>query len=344
MLRFPRRRRNLAIVLSPFQLICAQEAREKFCQGERNDLVIVDRRGPETPEYIQKQAELDGGWNKVVRVAEPERRGFRRFIIRLKNTGILLIRLGMGKGKVFLGDPYLNWFRILGNIFGDEVVWLDDGAASINVIEKFERKGLLQGPNETTPKFFSVFSSPDLERRTNGALMQNDLTLKRQCRNPKQTVSPKQAIFIGQWLSERSGVEQDEELHTFATYLKEFPDWEFTYISHRHESPAKLAEIAKLVPVKRFDRSIETALLESDTVPEMIVSWYSTALFTLKRLFPDVKVQAFQVPLTHSKPLQRSEWMRVYKVLDQQGVPIMGYLPNWQEMQFADQGSVDSGS
>lgn len=319
-------KRNIFIVLSPFQLICAQEAREKFCQGETNFLVIIDRNGPGTLEYVQKAAELDEVWDKVVRFREPRQKGLKRFLTRLNNTCRLLVKMGFGKGKVFLGDPYLNWFRYIGGVYGDEVIWLDDGAASINVIAKFEDEGLLAAPNQTTPKFFTVFSSPDLEARSNGAVMQNEMLVKRATRRKKQTIVANTAIFIGQWHSEKLGTPFTAELNEFLRWIRDFDGWDVTYVAHRHESKDKLNEISKVMTVKSYETSIETAFLHSEELPQVIISWYSTALFTLNRLFPEIEVISFQIPLNDICSRQRAELMRVYGALDGQGVEIKGRL------------------
>ena len=323
-------KRNLFFVLSPFQLMCAQEARERFCSGETNHLVFIDRNGPGTTEYTQKQNELDDKWDNVSQYREPRRRGFPRFLYRLRNTALILSRQGMRKGKVFLGDPYLNWFRYMGKIYGDEVIWLDDGAASINVIKKFLGLGLLRQSNATTPKFFTVFSSPELEQRTAGAVMQNDLQVWQRRRQSGQRIKPKSAIFIGQWLSERGGESQEDELTAFREGCKRYEGWDLTYISHRHESQEKLDEIRKVMPVKSYTRSIETELLQQEDIPELILSWYSTAMFTLGHLFPEIKREVLFVPLREANERQKAEWINVYEAMVAQGVACEAFT-QWSE-------------
>lgn len=314
------RKRNIFFVLSPFQLMCAQEAREKFCKSDINHLVFIDRNGPESAEYRQKQNELDDGWDKIFRYREPRRKGFKRFIRRLVNTSFIFMRHGIGKGKVFLGDAYLNWFRYLGNIYGEEVVWLDDGASSINVIKRFRGRGLLDQPNKTTPKYFTVFASPELEAQTSGAVMQNNLSMIQKRKVPGQVIRKKTGIFIGQWLSERGGVSQDEELEALFEGCKKYANWDLTYVSHRHESKKKLDQIREVMPVVSYTRSIETELLNQKELPEVVLSWYSTAIFTVGQIFPSIRREVLFVPLTEASDRQRTEWTNVYEAMTAQGV------------------------
>lgn len=307
---------NLFMVLSPLQLICAQEARERYCDGEKNHLIIIDRKGPTSSDYQQKTIECDDKWHSIMRLSEPPNKGLPRILKRFVNTANIFLQRGFFKGKVFLGDPYINWFRYIGKIYGNDVTWLDDGASSINVIDKFLPRGLLDAPNATTPKFFSIFATPELITTTGGAIIQNDLRYLKQRHERPQVVKKSSAIFIGQWLSERGGVAEDDEVAALRAALGKLGDWELTYVPHRHESQEKLARISEFMRIRRFDRSIEAELLNSPDLPEAIISWYSTALFTLRLLFPEIQVKSVMVPLGEANDRQKSEWMAVYSAIE----------------------------
>lgn len=325
MLMLHRTKKNLFIILNPFQLMCAQEARDKFCRGEDNYLVIIDRNGPASREYRQKNLVLDAAWTLVSRHSEPKKKSVLRIPVRLWNTFQIWKNMRGAKGKVFLRDPYLNWFRMLGRIFGDEVTWLDDGAASIFILPQFMAAGYLDAPNETTPKYFSVFSNPKIEAQSCGAVLRNEFSSLRTSRNPNQVVVPKKAFFIGQWLSERGGVKQDEELTVLTMAVGELSDWEIVYVPHRHESAEKLARIQEFMPVQAFEKSMEETLLSGEELPQLLISWYSTALFTLGQLLPECERLSIQVPLTAASDKQSSEWSLVYQALRDDDVEVLDY-------------------
>lgn len=323
------RSRNLFVVLSPLQLICAQEAREKFCLGEYNHLVIVNRNIIGSRDYKHKINELDEYWTKITEVSEPKNKGIMRFLIRIINTLIIFSRHGFSSGNVFLGDAYLNWFWLLGKLFGNEVTWLDDGASSINFLADFNARGFLNTPNKRTPKFFTIFASHGMVKNSNCAIVINNLEVfqRRRCLN--QIVQQKSMIFIGQWLSERGGVDQDAEVAILQSLMKKYQGWDVRYISHRHESSIKLEKIKDFMKVVEFERSIESSLLASSEVPEEIVSWYSSALFTLKPLLPKTKFSALKVPLEYASERQASEWLCVYDALEGIGIQIIDPSSDW---------------
>lgn len=317
--------RNLFFVQSPLQIICAQEARERYCRDEKNHLVIIDRQDRNSIDFSQKSNEIDNRWHQISRHREPRRRGFFRIFVRLWNTILITRKHGSGMGKVFLGDANLNWFRMLGKKFGTEVIWLDDGAASINVIKDYEKRGIFESTNPTTPRLFSLFASTELERRTKGAVQLNTLDYLRQTRKVNQTVAKKRAVFIGQWLSERGGVNEMAEMAVLKRACADLPEWDLSYIRHRHESSEKLHLISQLMPVVTYERSIEATYLQADEVPELIISWYSTALFTLNHLFPEVDILSLLVPLSDATPEQEKDWRSVYDALKETGVEIKDY-------------------
>ena len=323
------RSRNLFVVISPLQLICAQEAREKFCAGEDNHLVIVNRNAIGSRDYKQKVNELDSYWTKITEVSEPKSKGIKRFFVRIKNTLIIIVQHGLFRGKVFLGDAYLNWFRYLGKLFGQEVTWLDDGASSINIITQFAARGLLNSPNERTPKFFTIFANEQQVIKSNNAVVINKLEFFQRQRANGQYLEEKSMIFIGQWLSERGGVDQSKEVALLQSISKKYDGWKIQYVSHRHESAVKLTKIREFMNVVEFEKSIEATLLASSAVPEVIMSWYSSALFTLKPLLPQTDFSAIRVPLDDASERQSGEWLSVYGALESLDIKVIDPSRDW---------------
>lgn len=315
--------RNLFVALSPLQIICAREARENFCQGEQNHLVVIHRFSKTSKDYRHKLREVGEGWWKVTHLRETKRRGLARVFIRLWNTAYISVRHRCGSGKVFLGDPYIKWLAMLGFVFGDEVVWLDDGAASINILNKFTKSGKLCRPNKRTPKFFTIFASDQIIAKTNGAVVQNKLTTLRASQRADQRQKPQKALFIGQWLSERAGVAQEAELDNLFRFAKRLEGWDLIYAPHRHESAKKLALIAQHIKVVQFEDTIERTLLQAEVLPTLIASWYSSAIFTLARLYPEICYQSLQVPLNEATDQQITEWMCVYEAMKHIGVELI---------------------
>lgn len=312
---------NIFIVMSPFQIVCANEARDRYCSGESNHLVVIDGGSHGDHAFRQKTAEIDSNWTKVTRIADVKDRRQWRFILRLLKTFSIIRKNGWRRGKAFVGDPKKNWFRFVAILLGTEVIWLDDGASSINLLKKNLGKSILQSPNATTPKFFTIFGNPKLEKVTLGAVVQNDMRYS-VSKISNQSGSNGLIYFAGQWLSEMGVVSLKQELFT----LQEAVDWldpsRVIYIPHRHDSSLKLNEIAKICKVKALNCTLETYLGQEDQLPDAIVSWYSTALFTVKVLYPSIQLISIRVPLSSTQEKMHEEINNVYRNIKSLGIRV----------------------
>jgi len=315
--------RNLFFVMSPLQVICAQEAREAFCAGEENHLVIIDRTPPGTPDYDQKRIELDDKWHKVTSHSEAKSKGLARTVNRLWNSARIRWHHGGAKGKVILGDPKISWFAWLGRRYGTEVVWLDEGSQSITVLKEFFAKGLLTKPNATTPKFFTLFATDDMVAASGGSVVHNTLSQLRRIAAPTQQVDRTQALFLGQWISEYGLLTQDEELKAIAFAQDSLPDQQMTYACHRHDSAGKLAKIEPLMTVTRFEEAIERHLLQQAKVPGVIVSCCSGALLTLRRLYPELTYVAVRPDYDLADAAAQERLRNLYAAFETLGIEVI---------------------
>lgn len=315
--------RNIFIVLTPFQLICAQEAREEFCKEDCNHLIIIERRRKGTVEHTQIECELDKSWQLVTRHREQPKHNAFRILSRIKNTFKIIYLHGIKKGKVFLGDGRISWFRTLGRMLGTEVIWLDDGAATINIISDFKSKGLVNEPNSPIPKLYTIFANDALKIKSNGAIVKNNLRTLAKSRRGDQTVAEGKAMFIGQWLSEQGVIDVGYEVALLAKTREFFCNWEIKYICHRHEDSKKLNEIGDFFHVCSYKNSIERQLLKEKQVPELIISWYSTALFTLRELFPEARIVSIELPQSTIAIHQRKSIGNVYNVLKSLNIEVV---------------------
>lgn len=315
--------RNIFIVLTPFQLICAQEAREELCKGDCNHLIIIERRRKGTVEHTQIERELDKSWQLVTRHREQPNKNAFRIISRIKNTFKIIYLHGIKKGKVFVGDGRISWFRTLGRLLGTEVIWLDDGAATINIIRDFQSKGLVNESTSMTPRLYTIFGSDALKIKSNGAIIKNNLKILARSRRSDQTIAEGKAIFIGQWLSEQGVIDVGCEVALLDKARKYFCNWEIKYISHRHESSRKLSEISDFYHVYSYNNSIERQLLEEKQVPNLVISWYSTALFTLRELFPEARIVAIELPQSTISIHQRESIGNVYSALKSSNIEVV---------------------
>lgn len=75
------------------------------------------------------------------------------------------------------------------------------------------------------------------------------------------------------------------------------------YIPHRFESSIHLKKISQLgFEIKEFDHIIEIAFLEKNIYPKTIASFYSTALYTLSKIFPETNVDFYEIDESYLAP------------------------------------------
>mgnify|MGYP006092861025 CR=1 FL=1 len=84
-------KKNLFLVLNPFQLICAIEARSEFGDNANNILIILDREAKQHIAYRQISNLIDLNWHRVIRLNEPKNRGIWRNVLLFKNLIKMLI-------------------------------------------------------------------------------------------------------------------------------------------------------------------------------------------------------------------------------------------------------------
>ena len=295
---------NLFIVLSPLQLICAQSARDRFCAGEQSQLIVIHRCESDEAGALQVKSVLDGNWSRIQVFSEHRLRGPKRSLFRIA----WLLKIGAArkwaKGKVFLGEPRISFFRALGLIFGKSVTALDDGASSLNLIR--ERQSVAQRWANGMPEIYSLFVTPEIAEASQGAMVRHEL-------NPTYDAVPTarlpEVAFIGQPLSETGFMSLDEEL---LLITRQRPaEAGFAYLAHRNDRPHKHQRLAELgIRVLSFDWPVELVFAAAAEKPRTVISCFSTALFTLSRMSPDIKFIAVRPDFGTQSPEKREQQNR----------------------------------
>jgi len=314
--------RNLFVVLSPFQLICAQEARAKFCSNQKNELVILHREPIGSPSYTQIVAVLDENWGRVRHVWEPKKKGPALAWARLKITAALRVSYVYKANAVFLGEPRIGWFQKLGTWFGKNTVWLDDGAATLLLLRKLE-PNLSPNPDSDLPRLFSAFVTDEMQKQSGHVLLHNEFKQLQSEIVPKPA-DEKQLLIIGQWISEAGDLSQSQELALIDQVMRSHVNWSICYVPHRHDSSEKVEKIANLGPkVTPLGMPIELAIRLSGSVPTKVISFYSTALFTLKSMFNSIDAVAIRPDFPNLSDSRASDIDLVYREMPRYGIKVL---------------------
>ena len=320
---------RLFFVESPFQIICATQARNTISPDEPAHLIVISRtvRGANAIQMEELISEFK--WRSVVRLNIADRGMVGALWQFLKFMRNLVNLTRHAEVQVFIGEYKLPIMHFVGNALGARQSWLlDDGVATLSLIGDIDK-----GWNAASPQghlarlqqlaillFFqrSVSVPPDQQRRVltifkeqlgkDERVFKNDLSLLKAKR-----VVPRMGgtWIIGQKLAEAEICDLETELLLIKSLLhRQNAEVEHVfYCPHRHETPEKLRVIERRfgIKIRALKMPIEIALLQAEDLPNEVVGLFSTALFTIKSMaIEGVSVTAFEPP--------SSTWAKPYRM------------------------------
>ncbi|EPR7137150.1 TPA: hypothetical protein RQJ36_003936 [Vibrio vulnificus] len=295
---------NVFLVTSPFQYICANEARIAY-QTQDNILILIEQDNP-TGQRQMAALVQEHDWKKVLRFPRNKRTSVTPKIIKE------IQRLSEGQLDTLFYSEYNAWRSklIIRNLSFKKHVFFDDGTMTFfDYYDHIETKSVYYRPRfiqdiqlrlqgiepighlgffENT-EIFSIFDFPDCvtSYRPNHL---STLALKAQ----NQHIRPnKYCVFIGQGcIGEKGHMSVEAYLTVLRNILREstFP---VLYIPHRTESEEVSKRIIALEGVTYHHPKfpIEIELLEQSIEPVRLVGLASTALYTLSMIYPDTTIQ-----------------------------------------------------
>lgn len=303
---------------NPLQLICAHEASEAYGIQESTLIVRdVSKKRMRHRTQVERLLEMQK-WDDVI--IWPYSRGpvalrllwsasFAKNIRKLKNKTDFLFIGGFGQ----FGNHVLRSV-----IDAEKVVLLDEGSSTIDWYYKYLRHGIyvpgvvahflyaksgkarfarwltsLHKANLEKPiEIFTVFDLAKLAAAVGISIRRNEFAhLKASAR--KYKVDNDSAVFIGSPLSENGKLEQSYELFLINEAVKALGRMgtNVRYLAHRNESVEKLEQIRNSgVWIEFTDEPIEMHFVRNVSVPGMFLGIGSTALYSLKTIFPHCRV------------------------------------------------------
>ena len=314
--------KNVFIVNSPFQVLCAIEAREVFCKGALNILVVLLMDAEGTLGDTQLRSLTADGWGDVLYVPYGSKKGLRRELAKPAIVAQILARHGRVQ-RVFVGNGRLTWLLAAGRLIGDTTLQLDDGAASIRILSSRAAEPPAAAPGT---QFFSIFALPEHAPWA----QRNTLSTLREARRSRPFTQGSHALLVGQKLSEDGQITLSEELFLWKTYMDQSKASLFRYIPHRGDSTQKLTALQSMgVEIVNPPVPFELFLVRVTEIPAAIASFYSTTLFTSAMLLPGVATHAIQFAQRNTAPARAEEIRSVYARLRQNGTEVLDYpLPD----------------
>ena len=289
---------NIFIVKSPLQLINAIEAKEHF-QTTHNILVLMNAN-PTNDKQMQTVLALSQ-WDDIITYTPKNKKSTLfaqiKLIKRLKNHHY---------HRLFSGDFGTFNQVIISNLNADELFMIDDGTMSIEIHKrlyhpskpKFSKqlkllRYKLFGLSTTVQQTINFFTCYNLAQIDNEQIVPNDYEYLQSVFQPKN--QDDNIYLLGQnidnkWMKLGKYIE-------YLQHLKSFYAGKIIYMPHRHEiiSDALKALFDDRFVLQHNDIPIEIYFLEKEIYPTHIVSFTSSALFTLNKIYNRAKIDAIYI-------------------------------------------------
>lgn len=304
---------DVFVASTPLQLISCSEARHAYDCVPEQSLLIIAR--PDNTETERQMAYLAGtlGWQGVETVYLEK----RSFYLRL---GTVINRLsGRHIRRFFVGNKASWIHEVFYRRFDSEgLIFVDDGLATVlyyhdmntppvaSRISRNKEKLLramgirLMRSVPESADFFSFFPLPATDRVS---VRHHDFPVFRQTFDT-QPRNPNDVPLVG-FLGQPFG--GDDRLKRLELQIRQVmrchPGARIVYFMHRKERRDELLKLLACFPVdlRQAGRPIEVEVALSGEVYLAFYSFASTALFTLKTIFPDIRVVQIDDPTLASK-------------------------------------------
>jgi len=319
------------IIGSPFQALCAIEAKNHF-NCFKNDFFITY-----LSDKIKKKSTIINIFNNFgiyvyQEIILPKYFYYLKYVITnlLKNTKY---------DYIFIGDYYNTAYYLLALTFkkkGSKIIFLDDGNSSIEAFNfKFKyaiergiayylryliTKTLCSPLFKNSDTFFSIFSSTETNYFN---VISNNFEVIRANVINKNT-NPDNIVIIGTNLVEMGLYAKVDYLKLLVDAVQKYPQIHtIFYYPHRGESEIKLNEIKKIlnIIIKENNTCIELEIIKNSISPKLIIGFGSTALFSLKMLYPNSVVVGYI--LNMNADYQNVIYADIWKEYTKQGIKII---------------------
>lgn len=312
---------NLFIIRSPLQLINSLEAIEYF-KLENNILVLIYNNTANNNTQMDNLISMYN-WKEVIRVNEKQKRSkyleYIKFVKKLKTKNYNFF---------FFSNLGSIHKLLLANIKRERTVYLDDGVETItrynnvflpnklNKIKFRQIRFLLAGLKIKIEDNIDLFTYFDFEPFRNSKIIKNNLE-NFQKRYLNDATMDDNIYLLGQPLV-TTNLLQKSDYFTYLDLVINSTQKRIIYIPHRTEVISKelSSYISNTFEIRDINMPIELYFLENKIYPLAIVSFMTTAFFTLKKLYNKTNFSYIYIP--HDKILERhSDVENAYKFIEQ---------------------------
>jgi len=280
---------NIFFVESPLNLICAYEAIDFF---QIKDYKIVVRLTSNDNNNLQitnitRMLRIEQTNIEYINISTTN----RSFLDYLKVISYLLkYFFTFSLERVFIGNIESGFLSLVAMMFDKKkIILIDDGTKTIASQNSFNRGN-----------FYNIFTMYDLPPIEGQKIYKNDFKLVKNFIHEIK-IDKNSVLFIGSKISEEGIISESCYLDLINEIFNRYPDKNIIYIPHRGEDLEKISRIENIerVVVKKIGYSVEFLGVNEWELPCKVISFYSTALLTMKSLY-NVDVESYFFDYTGS--------------------------------------------
>ncbi|MEL7798444.1 polysialyltransferase family glycosyltransferase [Idiomarina loihiensis] len=341
---------NLFIVESPLQALIAVELSLKF-EDERSGVIyrLSGANRKRNDEQIEAVIEY-GNWSFSKGIILEKRNAFFYHLLIRKVLKKIRIRFRGQVKQLFLGDFHSQWMHLSRTAVNPDItILIDDGAATLNVRNRFTQQGIFFPENlwktrnflkELTKNiiYFDFINKEKLSKplffassflKSESIYLVDFSALKERFKKKENEDKANSVLFFGAKYSEAKIVSFEYEL-IFISKVKDFyggRNLSVTYCAHRDESDEKLNFIESqlgLVVVKPCIPAELYMLSENQSVAE-IASAYSSVLNNMKVLFPEKTIRSFMFMNDEINAINKDAVLSIYEHYRSEGILIQDF-------------------
>lgn len=310
---------NLHIVRSPLQLINILEAIDTFCL-QNNILVIIDRKSSANNQQIQEVLNsIKFDWHRVIHIKKASKSNLFDYVTLIKELQTKNFE------HIFTGDIDSISEILFANLVYKKIFLVDDGTSTLmrhetllthrapTLKERFKRLRFkffgLKTASTYRLNFFTFF---DITPKADEVIVKNSFSHLKKRFHLSQNYNHN-IYILGQPLYNKE-ISEASYIEALKRIFQNYSDKKCIYVKHRYENLTEpIKELLKPhATIYENPYPIELDFLIKQEYPRSITGFFSTALYTLKQMFPEAQILAFEIESHHFFKQERAEVVANY--------------------------------
>jgi len=306
--------KNVYIAASPLQLISAIEARNRF-KGNKHTFVVFLTNIPRQTSFIEAIVKMFITEDEIIYV------DYKNKLSSAIGKMNLLKRLQKTRFDNAFVAHFAEFFMRLYicNLNYKSLFLLDDGTATLVYNKQLTEKvtcvrcSIKLAFKGVTKYIFLLKNRFNIERKVeinwftmfdfnpsndNIYIRHKFEYLKSKYINSTSVTANNKVYFIGPGLVHDNIVKSNDIYIELVKKIRtQYSQFEFIYLPHRLENLDDLVILTRDTDIQivQFDNVLEVAFISNNIVPRHICSFYSTALYSLKLLYPQCKIDFMEI-------------------------------------------------